>query len=423
MDTRYSTSFIYFLVCFTVVVFADKNNDDSCTPTNCKLPDCRCPGHNIPGGYKPEEIPQMVLITFDDAVNWENWGYYSRLFPPDGSRKNPNGCPIGMTLFVSHNYTDYCMIKKLHSRGMEIADHSISHRMPQKWWAEISEQELRDEILKQKTNLADLADVPIADIKGWRSPFLQPTGDTMFSILYNNNFTYDATMTYPYPRNVYSPVMWPFTLDYSYTLLCNIKPCPKNAYPGFWILPVVILMDYREEQMCAYVDYCANAPRNKQESFDMLWKNFLRNYRTNRAPLYINLHSRWLNTDYNIDAMDDFIQRLLSMEDVYITTVSKAINWMKNPKTLSEIKNFDPWKCNFKPNQEDDAFCSFTYKPRITARPTSTIPPENDVHEKQETTNHGKHDHRPWFLKNSASMFKPVVTSIVFVIYVFKMLA
>ena len=64
-------------------------------------------------------------------------------------------------------------------------------------------------------------------------------------MLHENNFTYDATMTYPFPRNVYSPVMWPFTLDHSYTLVCNIQPCPKNRYPGLWIVPVVVMMDYR----------------------------------------------------------------------------------------------------------------------------------------------------------------------------------
>ncbi|XP_050399877.1 chitin deacetylase 7 [Patella vulgata] len=427
-------------VCFVVgIAVAQKKSDieNRCTPSNCKLPKCRCPGHSIPGGYKPEEIPQMVIITFDDAVNWENWGYYSRLFPPDGSRANPNGCPIGMTLFVSHNFTDYCMIKKIHARGNEIADHSVSHRLPHAWWAEATDEDLSEEILTQRQNLADLAEIPMEDLKGWRSPFLQPTGDTMFNILYKNNFTYDATMTYPFPRNVYSPVMWPFTLDYSYTLVCNIDPCPKKAYPGFWILPVVVMMDYREHLPCAYVDFCKNAPRNQDEAFQLLWKNFLRNYRTNRAPLYINLHSLWLNVDFNLDALDDFIQRLVTMDDVYITTVSKALEWVQNPVPLSQIKDFEPWKCDFKPNQEDDAFCSFTYKPRTTRppnKPTTTttqrpnyvnqgggdnrndlgIPPKGG-----KGNGRGSNDprnRRPWFLKNDSPRIPTSLNTLLFVL-------
>lgn len=258
-------------------------------------------------------------------------------------------------------------------------------------------------------------------------------------VLYKNNFTYDATLTYPFPRNVYSPVMWPFTLDYAYTLVCNIEPCPKKTYPGFWIIPVVVMMDYREHLPCAYVDHCTNAPRNQYETFEMLWKNFLRNYRTNRAPLYVNLHSVWLETDFHIDAMDEFIEKLLGLDDVYILPVHKAIEWMRKPVALSQIKNFEPWKCQFEPNQEDKNLCSFTFRPHSTTRTTRrpVISPRPKYHNtKQEyddeyphednmidhngfnRTNrrqqsgdledrshrhHTSHAHRPWFLKNSAS--------------------
>ena len=34
------------------------------------------PGTLIPGGMNPSEVPQMIVITFDDAVNDENWDLY-----------------------------------------------------------------------------------------------------------------------------------------------------------------------------------------------------------------------------------------------------------------------------------------------------------------------------------------------------------
>ena len=75
----------------------------------------------------------MVTITFDDAVNSENWDIYiKKLFSP--SRKNPNGCPIHGTFYVSHEYTNYAMIPKLANLGHEIAVHSITHRTPESWW-------------------------------------------------------------------------------------------------------------------------------------------------------------------------------------------------------------------------------------------------------------------------------------------------
>ena len=36
------------------------------------------------GGVLPADVPQMIVITFDDAVNDENWDLYQdKLFPPN----------------------------------------------------------------------------------------------------------------------------------------------------------------------------------------------------------------------------------------------------------------------------------------------------------------------------------------------------
>lgn len=97
----------------------------------------------------------------------------------------------------------------------------------------------------------------------------------------------------------------------------------------------------------------------------MLWKNFLRNYGSNRAPLYLNLHSPWLNTQYQLEAMDEFIQKMVSMEDVYLVTVTQALQWQMNPTPLDQLRDFKHWQCpNFRPNAEDAKVCKFTYKHR-----------------------------------------------------------
>ncbi|RUS79571.1 hypothetical protein EGW08_012665, partial [Elysia chlorotica] len=335
----------------------------SCSKHTCQAPDCRCPAHSIPGNLKVDTVPQMVLIAFDDAVNWDNWDFYLRLLPPDGSRKNPNGCPISATFFVSHNFTDYCMVGKLHARGMEIGDHSVTHRLPRKWWTEADKTLMAEEVLNQRQNLVMKAGIPVEDIKGWRSPFLQPAGNDLFSVLYENNFTYDSTLTYSFPKNLYSPVLWPFTLDFGYTMVCNIARCPQNFYKGLWEIPVVGVMDYREHKLCAYVDDCFNMPRDKNDAYQMLWKNFLRNYRSNRAPLYLNLHSPWLTTDYQLDAMDEFIQKMVSMDDVYLVTMAQALEWQKDPTPMDRLSDFKPWQCpGFRPHAEDGKQCSFTFR-------------------------------------------------------------
>ena len=88
------------------------------TDSNCTLPDCFCSsdGTLIPGGLLPTDVPQMIIITFDDAVNDENWSLYQdKLFPE--TYKNPNGCPIHGTFYVSHQYSNYAMVQKLWNQG------------------------------------------------------------------------------------------------------------------------------------------------------------------------------------------------------------------------------------------------------------------------------------------------------------------
>ena len=40
-----------------------------CSPAICKLPSCRCSGTDIPGSLPKKEVPQIIMLTFDDAVN------------------------------------------------------------------------------------------------------------------------------------------------------------------------------------------------------------------------------------------------------------------------------------------------------------------------------------------------------------------
>jgi len=39
-----------------------------CDSAACKLPDCLCMNTTAPIGLKAEEIPQLVFLTFDDAI-------------------------------------------------------------------------------------------------------------------------------------------------------------------------------------------------------------------------------------------------------------------------------------------------------------------------------------------------------------------
>lgn len=91
-------------------------------------------------GHKRKQIPQMILLSFDGAVNDVNFHLYEEIFerfkstpsqsaPPRrgyGGRTNPNGCPIKATFFVSHEWTDYGQVQTLYAQGHEVASHSIT---------------------------------------------------------------------------------------------------------------------------------------------------------------------------------------------------------------------------------------------------------------------------------------------------------
>ena len=53
----------------------------------------------------------MITITFDDAVNVNNIDLYNEIF--NGQRRNPNGCDIKGTFFISHKYNNYSAVQAI----------------------------------------------------------------------------------------------------------------------------------------------------------------------------------------------------------------------------------------------------------------------------------------------------------------------
>ena len=49
----------------------------------------------------------MIVVSFDDAINNNNYPELDRFL--SGRPKNPNGCDIKATFFVSHRYNNYSM--------------------------------------------------------------------------------------------------------------------------------------------------------------------------------------------------------------------------------------------------------------------------------------------------------------------------
>ena len=147
---EYLINGLIFLVLYVLYIYFSGLDDDPnvapvCDEANCKLPNCFCSqfGTKIPGGLAPKQTPQMILLSFDDAVNSNvmvrfctvivlDHFYRSCYLQPiydalfNSNLTNPNGCPIRGTFYLSHQWTDYRLVQKLFKDGHDFGLHSVS---------------------------------------------------------------------------------------------------------------------------------------------------------------------------------------------------------------------------------------------------------------------------------------------------------
>ena len=294
-----------------------------CNSNNCQLPDCFCAGRVAPGALQSQNVPQMVMLSFDDEVDGINFPFYTRLLR--SGRDNPNGCPITASFFVSNNLTEYRRVEDLHNRGHEIGSHSNTHRYPIEWWSRIDLNELRKEFEKQRQNIVDDANVPFGEVRGTRQPFLE-TNRRQIDVLQLGGFKYDSTfLVGPLSASDFSAIdpNWPYTLDFPppTPAFCE-RNCPTSSFPGLWEIPINRWQSL-EGGACSYLDNpeCeVQGMDSKEGVLDYFRRNFERFYNRNRAPFGMHLHGRWLKQAHRLDALDDFIKELLTRNDVYIVT-------------------------------------------------------------------------------------------------------
>ena len=312
----------------------------SCSSYECRLPNCSCAGSGKHDVIPRSEVPQMVMFTFDDALYELVYEFYQSLFPK--SLKNPNGCPISVTFFVSHKWTNYTKVGLLYRAGHEIGSHSLTHRMPQSWWGRGSYEDLRAEMEGQRNQLSRLADIPLSEIRGLRIPFLELGGDAQFWMMADVGFQYDATF-------MTSVNSWPFTLDYPPPgLYCYNNHCPTRSHFGMWEVPLHLLTTVDGEK-CIMIDVCSQENTDKADVLEYLWHNFNKSRNGNGAPFGVNMHATWFKVRHHLEAMRSFIAALVQLDDVYIVSVHQALEWMRSPCRLQDAARFVPWRTSCRP--------------------------------------------------------------------------
>ena len=98
-----------------------KHESTKCDAKNCVLPLCKCSNGEVPGNIDLEETPMMVGLTFNGILTSHTMRFVKRILNP--VFKNPNGCPVQATFFLSHEAeekTEYCLVQSLFNNNNEI---------------------------------------------------------------------------------------------------------------------------------------------------------------------------------------------------------------------------------------------------------------------------------------------------------------
>jgi len=323
---------------------AEEEKKGACDLSTCELPSCFCSadGTQAPGKIELENIPQMINIAFNGAVNGENMAIYDRLFKNE--RVNPNGCMVKGTFFVSHKYTNYSAVQELHRQGHEVGVFSVTNTEDTAYWRDGGYEVWQEEMAGSRAIIERWANITDGSVIGVRAPYLRIGGNTQFRMMNDSYFPYDSSITAPLAK---VPI-WPYTLHHNIPHSCHTNTaalggCPTDHFP-LWEIPINEL-DRREDPTfdedltgCQLVSSCTNV-QEKAHLHTLLMHNFRRHYKTNKAPLSLSFNPSWLvqNPDF-VDVIADWMDEVLAAyKDVYFTTDFQLILWMMNPISSSNM--------------------------------------------------------------------------------------
>ncbi|XP_076453010.1 chitin deacetylase 8-like isoform X2 [Babylonia areolata] len=305
-----------------------------CVPgVNCKLPNCRCSNDDsIPGGIPAKYTPQIILVTFENAVNEGNVGPYLDLF---SGLKNPNGCPALGTFYVQEKWTDMGVVKRLFDMGHEIGVNSIDGTLPHtatEWLGNITE------VRRAITQVA----VPEKNILGVRAPELSPGGLAEFWAISVDHLLYDASCATGSLAHVDS-LLWPYTYDFIPGVHCDIGESLDGTFPGLW---QVLIADLEfKGQRCASPAACTNVV-SQNDAFEIFYNSFINHYHGKRSPFMMVINPEWVTVPNKKEGTIQFLKYVTSLNDVWIVTVSQALDWVRYPVPSWRAKSgYAPWGC------------------------------------------------------------------------------
>lgn len=324
----------------------------------------------------------------EGGVKWA-----SELF---SSKINPGGTPCSASFYLATYFatgeapnnepTEQIKVEwsKLTKAGHEVGNHTHSHKSgleysEDKW---VEEMEKCNRILAKPVptdltlnkNSETGASINPESIIGFRTPFLE-FNDKTFRAAKRVGFEYDCSMEEGWQEeHDGTNHIWPYTLHkgspgYTYCHGENIKPvdlwelpcyamlvppddlCEKyNVAPGFRDRKVGIGPDDEpysaEEGKITGLDYnlVVSFDMDKSEFLATMKYNFDLRYNGNRCPMLFGAHTDFYVPSFDLapnispkemrEVVDEFLDYVLSFEDVRVVSNKEVLEWLKNPEPL-----------------------------------------------------------------------------------------
>ena len=333
-----------------------------------------------PGGLPVAEVPQFIVLSFDDNPAAEPMAWFLDLV---AAQRNPagrgqaatfDGAPVRAAFFTNGKYLPgnpelVAVHRRAVAEGHELANHTHNHFRGGAFTA----AQWREEIAACVAAF-DAAGLPGRAVRGFRTPFLEYNAAT-FVALAAEGYLYDTTLEEGVqPDQDGRNFLWPYTLDAgspgNAARQAEDSPRRVAAHPGLWELPLHVFIvpdDATAGRLGAPAGMRDRAQANIKAAFGWDWDaraakisgldwNVLEMAKLdgtdygailrhaldlrlagNRAPLVLGGHTALYPADKpdRRRALAEFIAYALTKPEVRFVTGVQLIEWLRAPQPLA----------------------------------------------------------------------------------------
>jgi hypothetical protein len=343
-----------------------------------------------PGGLKVSQVPQFVVIGFDDNTKSEGIDWALNFFE---NRKNADGTQArvsfymntqGLSSWIEDNPSDLlAAMKRLKNSTHEMGNHTKTHFSGVDHYDIIGlgESAWRSELLGASNDLRQKVGLSRSQISGFRAPFLI-YNQNLLNQLKKLGFLYDCSIEEGYASEFDGTnFRWPYKLDHGspghdeswYGNPENPDFINIGAVSGLWELPNHVLMVPKDSECAKYgirrglwsrivsripylsdfkitgFDYnlWSTAKLNKAEVLGIFKYNLDLRLSGNRAPLMIGAHTQYYTSEWADNnapnatasqmraAISEFVDYALSKAVVRVRPAKEIIQWCSHPTPIN----------------------------------------------------------------------------------------